>query len=115
MTPVMDAYVENRCDPGTGLCFFRTDPPFGMEIRKLHDLLEFLDIDLPDNEKEKYRAMFTQSMTPGGAAFDPAEDEDQLRTSGRLNETECWALGYFLPPGHRTVFLRRSREAWACE
>lgn len=116
VTPVNDAMVEDRCDENLGLCFFRMDPPFGMEVRKLHDLLDLLE---PESAKKDAKPDF-MNVDPelqGKMMFPPAGDPDQLRTSGRLNSTECRALGAsgILPPGHVSIFLERARTGAECE
>eukprot|EP00927_Polykrikos_kofoidii_P076401 TRINITY_DN7343_c0_g1_i1.p1 TRINITY_DN7343_c0_g1~~TRINITY_DN7343_c0_g1_i1.p1 ORF type:complete len:2259 (+),score=322.69 TRINITY_DN7343_c0_g1_i1:195-6779(+) len=101
ITPMDDDQVLRRCDD-EGLCYFRIDPPFGMEVRLKHWLLDLLGPDTPDiagsNPPLEESAQFA--------------DEARLRAAGVLTKEECESLP--LRPGQRSVWLTKARSSESC-
>lgn len=104
VTPYNDAKVEEECD-SQGLCYLHIDPPFGMEVRRKHGLLDLLGPDT-ENSSQWGSILDIQSVN----ALE--ERNDRLRSDGRLNRTECESLE--VGPGHRPLWLQRARKAEEC-
>lgn len=103
VTPLIDALVRNGCDHDGEFCYLHIDPPFGMEVRKRHHLLDLLGPD----------ALGINGTAPMGTPLGTrGASQDSLQGLGRLNKNECEALA--VQPGHTAVWLARARTADAC-
>jgi hypothetical protein len=100
VTPVSDTLLAEVCDPVTDLCYFRLDPPFGMEVRRKHWMLDLTgesgDVD--------------EGLTSPPFAED--ESFEHMRQAGRLSKSECASLQ--LPRGQTAIWWERARTSTKC-
>ena len=124
VTPLDDDYLQQGCVIGgassfpDGTCFFRMDPPFGMEVRQKHglmDLSEQTSSNVTGSDLED-AAAWAASLQQAQLASNTADFDDirrRLRASGRFNRTECEALNPLQPP-FKAVWIERSVTPTSC-
>lgn len=103
MTPLDDDLVRQGCTKD-GLCYSRLDPPFGMEVRWRHGILDLLDVEVPP-------AGSTPSS--GGTWDGRGGDVTRLRESGRLSRRECEESPP--NPGFNTLWLTKAISSRSCK
>lgn len=103
ITPLDDTLVRS-CDEA-GLCYLRLDPPFGMEVRWKHGLLDLL------GPPGGGAGTANSSDMPPMMSAEEA-DRERLRTAGLLNRTECEALQP--GKGRKAIWLQRARSQPEC-
>ncbi|CAK8985770.1 unnamed protein product [Durusdinium trenchii] len=124
VTPLDDDLIQQGCVIGgassfpDGTCFFRLDPPFGMEVRQRHGLMD-LSSQTSENAQGSQledAAAWATSLQEAQLAAE-ATDFDliraRLRGAGRLNRTECERLNPLAPP-FQAVWIERSTTPTSC-
>lgn len=96
VTPFDDDLVQKGCLED-GHCLFRTDPPFGMEVRQRHGMLDLSQLHLGTT-----RGTALEDASAAAASIAEAARASQMSSSeqvrarirglGRLNQTECEQL-----------------------
>lgn len=124
VTPMDDDYLQQGCVIGgassfpDGTCFFRLDPPFGMEVRQKHGLMDLSEqtssnVSGTDLEDAAAWAASLQQAQLAAETGDFDEIRRRLRSAGRLNRTECEALNPLAPP-FKAVWVERSVTPTSC-
>jgi len=123
ITPLDDNLLQQGCSIGgagtfpDGLCFFRLDPAFGMEVRRRHGLMDLSNLtsDGVGTELED-AAAWAASLQEARLASETTNTDllrARLRDAGKLNRSECEALNPLAPP-FEAVWIERSVTPQGC-
>lgn len=96
VTPFDDDLVQQGCLKD-GHCIFRTDPPFGMDVRMRHGMLDLSQLHLGTTRgtplEDASAAAASIAEAARASQMSSAEQvRARIRGLGRLNQTECEQL-----------------------
>ena len=126
ITPLDDTLLQQGCSIGgagifpDGLCFFRLDPAFGMEVRRRHGLMDLSNrsegSDGGSGTELEDAAAWAASLQEARLASETTNTDllrARLRDAGKLNQSECEALNPLAPP-FQAVWIQRSVSPTSC-
>ncbi|CAE7337395.1 unnamed protein product [Symbiodinium pilosum] len=122
ITPLDDNLLQQGCSIGgassfpDGLCFFRLDPAFGMEVRRRHGLMDLSNLTSDVGTELEDAAAWAASLQEARLASETTDTDilrTRLRDAGKLNQSECEALNPLAPP-FQAVWIERSVSPTAC-
>eukprot|EP00930_Biecheleria_cincta_P033869 TRINITY_DN23441_c0_g1_i2.p1 TRINITY_DN23441_c0_g1~~TRINITY_DN23441_c0_g1_i2.p1 ORF type:complete len:2588 (-),score=365.17 TRINITY_DN23441_c0_g1_i2:2-7765(-) len=118
VSPLDDDLIQRGCT-SDGLCYFKTDPPFGMEVRQRHGLMDLSkqNVGTTQGTPLEEAAAWANSLKEAKRASEAssmAEVAERLRAAGRLNQTECEALNPLRPP-YKATWINRADSPQVCQ
>eukprot|EP00933_Yihiella_yeosuensis_P025547 TRINITY_DN19806_c0_g1_i1.p1 TRINITY_DN19806_c0_g1~~TRINITY_DN19806_c0_g1_i1.p1 ORF type:complete len:1096 (-),score=191.91 TRINITY_DN19806_c0_g1_i1:309-3479(-) len=115
VTPLDDDLIQRGCSK-EGLCFFKLDPAFGMEVRQRHGLLDLSELNLEQTggtDLEDAYAFATRIAEGELASEDIDTVRQRLQSQGRFTKQECESLDLGEP--FKAVYIERSKTPQKCE